>query len=90
MATGQKIAALLGSANRDPAVFDGPDDFLLDRTPNTHLAFGVGVHFCLGAPLARMELVESLSLLFARLPESGAARRAGVAGYLRAPRISSR
>lgn len=65
---GQKIAALLGAANRDPAVFDRPDDFDVDRDPNPHLAFGVGVHFCLGAPLARMELVESVGALFDRHP----------------------
>ena len=65
---GQKIAALLGAANRDPAVFDRPDDFDVAREPNPHLAFGVGVHFCLGAPLARMELVESVSALFAAFP----------------------
>jgi unspecific monooxygenase len=66
--TGQKIAVLLGSANRDPAVFDGPGEFRVDRTPNNHVAFGVGVHFCLGAPLARMELVESVKHLFATHP----------------------
>ncbi len=65
---GQKIAVLLGSANRDPAVFDAPDEFLVDRTPNNHVAFGVGVHFCLGAPLARMELEESVTALFDRHP----------------------
>lgn len=65
---GQRIAVLLGSANRDPAVFDQPDEFRVDRTPNHHVAFGVGVHFCLGAPLARMELVESLGALFAAFP----------------------
>jgi unspecific monooxygenase len=65
---GQKIAALLGAANRDPAVFERPDHFDVARDPNPHLAFGVGVHFCLGAPLARMELVESVALLFDRLP----------------------
>ena len=65
---GQKIAALLGAANRDPAVFDEPDTFLPTRDPNPHLAFGAGVHFCLGSPLARMELVESLTLLGSRLP----------------------
>jgi len=65
---GQKIAALLGAANRDPAVFDRPDDVDVDRDPNPHLAFGVGVHFCLGAPLARMELVESVGALFDRHP----------------------
>jgi cytochrome P450 len=65
---GQKIAALLGAANRDPAVFERPDDFEVARDPNPHLAFGVGVHFCLGAPLARMELAESLQALFSAYP----------------------
>ena len=65
---GQKIAALLGAANRDPAVFDRADTFDPDRDPNPHLAFGAGVHFCVGAPLARMELVESLGLLLHELP----------------------
>jgi unspecific monooxygenase len=65
---GQKIAVLLGSANRDPAVFEEPDEFRVDRDPNNHVAFGVGVHFCLGAPLARMELVESLGALWAAYP----------------------
>jgi unspecific monooxygenase len=66
---GQKIAALLGAANRDPAVFADPDSFDVRRDPNPHLAFGVGVHFCIGAPLARMELSESLSALFATYPD---------------------
>ncbi len=65
---GERIAALLGAANRDPAVFAGPDRFTVDRDPNPHLAFGVGVHFCLGAPLARMELAESLTALLDRFP----------------------
>jgi unspecific monooxygenase len=65
---GEKIAVLLGSANRDPAVFDRPGEFLVDRHPNNHVAFGVGVHFCLGAPLARMELTESLGALWAAFP----------------------
>ncbi|NYD56084.1 unspecific monooxygenase [Nocardioides marinisabuli] len=66
---GQRIAALLGAANRDPAVFEDADEFRVDRERNPHLAFGVGVHFCLGAPLARMELAESLQALFARMPD---------------------
>jgi unspecific monooxygenase len=65
---GQKVAALLGAANRDPAVFADPDRFDPARDPNPHLAFGAGVHFCLGAPLARMELAESLELLWSRMP----------------------
>jgi len=66
--TGQKIAVLLGSANRDPAVFEEPDELRVDRDPNNHVAFGVGVHFCLGAPLARMELAESVAALWAAYP----------------------
>ncbi len=65
---GQKVAVLLGSANRDPAVFEAPDEFRPDREVNPHVAFGVGVHFCLGAPLARMELSESLAHLVAVFP----------------------
>jgi cytochrome P450 len=68
---GQKIAALLGAANRDPAVFADADSFDVRRDPNPHLAFGAGLHFCLGAPLARMELVESLTHLFSRFPRLG-------------------
>ncbi len=65
---GEVVAMLLGAANRDPAVFDEPDAFRPDRRPNPHLAFGAGIHFCLGAPLARMELVESLRALAAARP----------------------
>jgi len=65
---GQRVAALLGAANRDPAVFDDPDGFRPDRDPNPHLAFGAGTHFCLGAPLARLELAISVSSLLGRFP----------------------
>lgn len=64
---GHKVAALLGAANRDPAVFADPDAFRADRDPNPHLAFGAGLHFCLGAPLARMELQISTRALLRRL-----------------------
>jgi cytochrome P450 len=69
VAAGEKIAVLLGAANRDPAAFDDPDRLDLAREPNPHIAFGAGVHFCLGAPLARVELAESLSLLARTFPE---------------------
>ena len=70
---GQMIAALLGAANRDPAVFAEADPFDQARDPNPHVAFGAGLHFCLGAPLARMELGESLTALLARFPGLGLA-----------------
>jgi cytochrome P450 len=53
---GQELALLFASANRDPDRFPNPDGLVLDRNPNPHLSFGAGIHFCLGAPLARLEL----------------------------------
>jgi cytochrome P450 len=73
VAEGQKIAALLGSANRDPEVFPDVDTFDVGRDPNPHLAFGAGIHFCLGAPLARLEMQQSLPMLAERFPQLVAA-----------------
>jgi cytochrome P450 family 142 subfamily A polypeptide 1 len=53
---GEQVVLLYGSANRDPAYFRDPEAFDVRRTPNSHLAFGVGTHFCLGAGLARLEI----------------------------------
>jgi cytochrome P450 len=52
---GQLVLPLMASANRDESVFDRAEEFVIDRNPNPHLAFGFGIHFCLGAHLARLE-----------------------------------
>lgn len=63
---GQRVAMCYAAANRDPDVFAEPDVFDIGRTPNDHLAFGYGTHFCLGAHLARIELRILFEELFAR------------------------
>ncbi|MDA2975694.1 MAG: cytochrome P450 [Actinomycetota bacterium] len=66
---GQKIAALLGSANRDESVFRNATVMDLTRDPNPQIGFGGGIHFCLGAPLARLEMAASLPALFEAFPK---------------------
>lgn len=66
---GQKIAALLGAANRDENAFENPNHINLLRNSNNHIAFGGGIHFCLGAPLARLEMNRSIPALFERFPK---------------------
>ncbi|RJT01470.1 cytochrome P450 [Halococcus sp. IIIV-5B] len=64
--TGEIVNVWVGAANRDPEVFDDPDAFRPERSPNQHLAFGKGIHYCLGAPLARLEADIALDRLLAR------------------------
>jgi cholest-4-en-3-one 26-monooxygenase len=66
---GEKLLLLYPSANRDEAVFDEPSRFDIRRSPNDHVAFGFGPHFCLGANLARLELRVALEQLLDRLPD---------------------
>lgn len=65
---GESITVLLGSANRDPDVYSEPDRLDLTRSPNPHLALGAGMHYCLGAPLARLEIGTTLAALAHYMP----------------------
>ena len=77
MAEGDIVLIVYPSANRDADVFDQPHEFRVDRSPNMHLAFGTGPHFCLGANLARTEIRILLEELFGRLPDLRVAPGAG-------------
>ncbi|HEV8403012.1 MAG TPA: cytochrome P450 [Candidatus Limnocylindrales bacterium] len=65
---GAEVALLFGSANRDAAAFERPDELRLDRDPNPSLSFGAGIHYCLGAPLAKLELGVAFATLLRRVP----------------------
>ena len=65
---GAELGLLFGAANRDPEVFADPDALDVGRDPNPHVSFGAGVHFCLGAALARLELQTSFGTVLRRLP----------------------
>ncbi|MGR7025776.1 cytochrome P450 [Geodermatophilus sp. URMC 62] len=66
---GDRVALNYGAANRDPEAFEHPSACIIDRTPNDHLAFGSGIHKCLGAPLARLELRLALEEVLSRTSE---------------------
>ena len=66
---GEKLCLYYASANHDPAVFDDPERFDVGRDPNPHIAFGRGLHFCIGAPLARIELAHAVRTLLRRFPQ---------------------
>ncbi len=65
---GEMVFQMLNAANRDPTHFDGPDVFRVDRSPNQHVGFGFGAHFCVGAPLARAEGEIAFMALLERFP----------------------
>jgi cytochrome P450 PksS len=65
---GEKVMVLLGAANHEPGVFENPDNFDITRENNPHLTFSYGIHYCLGAPLARLEGEIAISTLLRRLP----------------------
>jgi cytochrome P450 len=65
--SGKRVIVLIGSANHDETVFSNPEEFNIARSPNPHIAFGAGIHLCLGAPLARLESKVAVQILLSRL-----------------------
>lgn len=90
METGQNVFLAIVAANHDPAVFEDPGTMNIERDPNPHFGFGWGLHFCLGANLARLEARIALRALLERFPEMEAAGkipavRASAMGFGRRP-----
>ncbi len=89
MKTGEHVLLAFPAANRDPAVFPDADKVLIDREENRHVAFGLGIHRCIGSNLARMEIQVALEEWLKRFPEFRLADADAVqwsAGPVRGPR----
>jgi cytochrome P450 len=82
--TGANVAVAYAGGNRDPAMFADPESFIVDRAENRHIAFGFGIHFCLGAPLARLEGAIVVEEMYKRYPRIG---RAAPAQFQHAARV---
>jgi cytochrome P450 len=68
IAPGDYVALITGAANRDPKYFDNPEELDIGREPNRHISFGRAAHFCLGAPLARVETQVAIGMFFEAFP----------------------
>jgi cytochrome P450 len=70
---GQIVSMMLGAANRDPEIWRDPDDLDVTRAPGRHLSFGQGIHYCVGAPLARLEVTLAITALLRSFPSMSVA-----------------
>ena len=89
---GRRVLLSFGGANRDPSMFDRPDELILDREHNRHVAFGAGIHRCAGSNLARMELRVALQVWLEHIPEFSLADPEAVTwagGQVRGPAFST-
>ena len=78
IAAGELVTVYFGAANRDPKEFPSPDEFRLDRDLRNHVSFGMGIHYCLGAPLARAEAKVSLNAFLDRFSTIEPGRAAAI------------
>ena len=78
VAAGERVFLPFGASNRDPEMCEDPDEVGIDRQENRHVAFGIGIHRCLGSNLARMELVVAMEEWLKRFPEFSSAEGADV------------
>ena len=89
MRAGDRVLLNFPAANRDPSLFDRPDDVVIDRLENRHAAFGLGIHRCLGSNLARLELRVAVEEFLGRFPDFELADPGAVSwsvGQIRGPR----
>jgi cytochrome P450 len=88
MTENEKVGLHWLAANHDPAEFDDPEDVVLDRTPNRHVAFGIGAHLCIGMHLARVELKAALTEILTRIPDYRVIHSGPGGGIARSPALT--
>ena len=87
--SGEVVIGVLAAANRDPEKYPDPDRFDVGRKPSDHLAFGDGIHFCLGASLARLEAEVAVGTLLQRFPELASSKSQSGAGISPSAAVTS-
>jgi cytochrome P450 len=88
MTENEKVGLHWLAANHDPAEFDDPEEVRFERSPNRHLAFGIGAHLCIGMHLARVELKAALSEILTRIPDYRVVHEGPGGGVARSPALT--